>query len=123
MKAETDLRANLRPHHFDGRDYALMVTVRADNGLVEIQHQPASDDVADRQMARLAAQIIDQVGAAAVAQQADGGVRIQAPPRGTALLACRCGRVLDDRDMRRKKRRPTQSHLLIQPITCPECAT
>lgn len=48
---------------------------------------------------------------------------IQAPPPGMAVLACHCGRVLSASDMRRKKRRPTQSHLMIQPIVCPECAT
>lgn len=51
---------------FDPRDYALVVTMHADTGEVRVQHQAGDNALADRDMARLAAEIIDQVGVAAV---------------------------------------------------------
>lgn len=50
-------------------------------------------------------------------------VRVIPPAPGRVVLACRCGRGLDLADMQRKKRRPTQDPMTIQPIVCPECTT
>lgn len=119
---------------FDGRDYALMVAIRADNGAVEIQHQAGSDEAADRQMARLAAEIIDQVGVDAVVAAgnhlhlltaAADQITIRHPGRGQAVLACRCGAVIGDRTMHRPLRlRDAQvgENARIDPIVCPDCA-
>jgi hypothetical protein len=46
------------------------------------------------------------------------------PPPGRAVLACRCGAMLDLNDMHRPGRRPdrTRSGILIEPICCARCA-
>lgn len=62
------------PEFFDARDYSLMLTVDH-AGRVEIQHQAEPDDVADRRMARLAAEIIDQIGHAPVLEQLGSAAR------------------------------------------------
>jgi len=49
------------PVRFDADNYALMVTMRADTGLVEIQHQAGDTHRADQDMARLAAEIHHQL--------------------------------------------------------------
>lgn len=119
--------------YFDARQYTLMLTVRADTGLVEIQHQAGSDGVADRQMARLAAEIIDALGPHAVINQlgADdlraSDLRphaIDPPRRGTAVMRCRCGRMLDLRDMHRYEppRDVQLGCVVVRPIVCFRCA-
>lgn len=50
-------------------------------------------------------------------------LRVIPPAPGRVVLACRCGRALDLADMQRKKRRPTQDPMTIQPIVCSECAS
>lgn len=50
----------------DPLEYALFVTMRADNGEVRIEHQIGDDTRAARDMARLAAEIIDEIGIHAV---------------------------------------------------------
>ena len=47
------------------------------------------------------------------------------PRRGTAVLACRCGRMLDAQDMRREtppRDNPWYAAGGIRPICCPACA-
>ena len=75
--------------YFDAAHYRLMVTV--DNkGRVEIQHQAHDDNAwADREMARLAAQIDEQVA------PEKGRVVIPRTGRGINLMPCAgCGRML-----------------------------
>lgn len=50
----------------DPHEYALFVTMRADTGEVRIEHQIGDNARADRDMARLAAEIVDEIGIAAV---------------------------------------------------------
>lgn len=118
--------------YFGAADYALMVTMTHD-GRVEIQHQAESDRVADRRMARLAAEIIDEIGVAPVVEQLGAdevGVRdlipaaFEAPAPGKAVLACRCGTVLDAADMCRYPRpgNPGAAPRIAR-ICCRECAS
>jgi hypothetical protein len=46
------------------------------------------------------------------------------PPPGRAVLACRCGDMLDLNDMHRPGRRPDRdrSGIRIEPICCAQCA-
>lgn len=117
--------------HYDPADYTLWVTVRADNGLVEIQHQAEPDHIADRRMARLAAEIIDeigpgpvveQLGAAEVAVTAIYPMAVEPPARGRAVMACRCGTVMNLADMRRLEPRYEGSAAVVRPIVCRRCA-
>lgn len=58
-------------------------------------------------------------------QRADlpAGVEIDPPAPGVAVMACRCGAVLDLADMHRPPRPGnTGAAPLIDPITCEECA-
>lgn len=73
--------------------------------------------------ARIAAQIVTDVGMPAVARYLPEW-RAPHPGRGRAVLACRCGRVLDADQMHRptRPRRPGDA-ARIDPITCWEHAT
>lgn len=121
--------------YYDGRDYALMLTVDQ-HGRVEIQHQADSDQVADRRMARLAAEIIDQIGPAPVLEQLGSDeigprdlypMAVLAPEPGRAVMRCRCGEMLNLADMRRLEppRSPSGWPIgaVIRPIVCRSCAS
>jgi hypothetical protein len=117
--------------YLDARHYQLIVTLDH-NGTATIEHQAGTDTHAHRQMAVLAAEIIDQVGAPAVAralhradiQPADLDPHTAPHPGlGVAVLACRCGNAIDQADMRRAHPPRATAHAsrAIRPITCPEC--
>ncbi len=55
---------------------------------------------------------------------ADAAARVVAPPRGRAVLACRCGRMLDLVDMHRPPQRSLpgeRAGTAIDPILCAHC--
>jgi hypothetical protein len=57
--------------------------------------------------------------------QADATAHVVAPPRGRAVLACRCGRMLDLVDMHRPPQRDVpgeRAGTAIDPILCARCA-
>lgn len=57
--------------------------------------------------------------------KADAAAHIVAPPRGRAVLACRCGRMLDLSDMHRPVPRTApceRAGTAIDPILCARCA-
>lgn len=106
--------------YLDERDYRLAVTVDHD-GDVEIQHQDGDDTDALMAIASLA---VDRVGRAAIERhRRTTGIVVTPPPAGQAMLACRCGAVLDAAQMRRlvpagaDPRSP-----VIRPIVCGQCA-
>lgn len=101
--------------YYDARDYTLLVTVRASDGRVTVEHQAGDDQQANRDLARLAAEIVDQL------TPDDHTVVIRRPFPGIAVLACRCGRALDTADMRRRRRGPFQQLEQLQPIVCEDC--
>lgn len=57
--------------------------------------------------------------------QADAAAQVVAPPPGRAVLACRCGRMLDLVDMHRPPQRDgpgKRAGTAIDPILCARCA-
>lgn len=57
--------------------------------------------------------------------QADATAHVVAPPPGRAVLACRCGRMLDLVDMHRPPQRDVpggRAGTAIDPILCARCA-
>lgn len=120
--------------YYDPAHYRLFVTVD-NNGVVQIEHQAGSNRTADVEMARLAAEIIDQIGpdAVAAALGADEvsparlvrgkGVVVVPPPPGVAILGCRCGRVLDADELCRVTTiRPFMAGHTLPRIACARCA-
>ena len=119
----------------DGRDYRLIVTMDHDRRVV-VEHQHADDRIARRDMTRLAAEIVDEVGPVAVAAALGAdevtpdrlvrskGVVVAPPPAGAAVLGCRCGRVVDAAEL---VWQPTARHEMAGPvfprIVCPRCAS
>lgn len=77
-------------------------------------------DLGEDQRARIAAMLIDQLGMPAITPHLPRN-RVEPPLPGVAVLACRCGRVIDRRDMRRRSPRIGDT-TPIPPIVCPECA-
>jgi hypothetical protein len=128
--------------YIDARPYALLVTLHADTGEVRIEHQAGDAARADADMARLAAEIIEQLGTAPVVRAlldigADTAldltppapppppVVVPAPRRGRAVLACRCGAPLDRETMRFERRpvaRRRGNAATIPVVCCPRCA-
>jgi hypothetical protein len=79
-------------------------------------------DIDPESLAVLAAELTDQVGDDAVRAHR-AGIRIRPPKPGTALLACRCGRVLDAAQMRRVRQpRTWGSAPAVERIACTPCA-
>lgn len=117
----------------DGRDYRLIVLLDHDHR-VEILHQHAGDVEADQDMVRIAAEIAEEVGLGAVEavldtivaarrDPADPDQGVVPPPPGVAVLACRCGRVIDTSDCRwLPTARPDKAGPVFPRIVCPECA-
>ena len=56
-----------------------------------------------------------------VVQTADA-VPVRAPAPGVAMLACRCGQVLDAAQLCRAPRPPLSTGHALQRIVCPGCA-
>jgi len=78
----------------------------------------------DVQAAKVAALLLDRVGEAAV-RQYRSQVRYPVPKPGTAVLACRCGAMLNAGQMRRRKRgRILQEGeaAAVERIVCADCA-
>jgi hypothetical protein len=125
---------------YEGDAYALMITMRADNREVRVEHQIGDDAQAQTDMARLAAEIIDHLGLGPVARELRGlssdtdrpvdeeglaDIAIPAPPPGVAMLACRCGASMNRADMRwapRLLRRGRGSAAAVPGVCCPRCA-
>lgn len=123
---------------YDARDYELMVTVTAGTHEVRVEHAAGDYEQANRGMARLAADVIDQLGPAAVndalrdlraTARLDSQTVVEGalptPPRGIAVLACRCGRVLNADDLRFADgliRRRRGSAARIPAVVCATCA-
>jgi hypothetical protein len=79
-------------------------------------------DLDPENLAVLAARLTDQVGDDAVRAHREG-IRIRPPAPGAAVLACRCGRILDGADMRRVRQpRAEGSMPAIERIACAPCA-
>jgi hypothetical protein len=76
----------------------------------------------DEDLAKLAARLTDQLGDELVGAYRDR-IRITPPGRDAAVLACRCGTVLDAGDMcRRTHRRQKGDAARVDRITCAACA-
>lgn len=117
----------------DGRDYRLIVTMDHDRRIV-VEHQHADDRIARRDMTRLAAEIVDEVGPLAVAvalgaaevtpQHLVGrGVIVTPPGAGLAVMPCsRCGRMLAAPEMHRARPREGMAGHVLAPIVCLECS-
>jgi hypothetical protein len=100
--------------YVDARDVELLVTVAAGTHEVRVEHADGDYDKANRDMARLAADVIDQLGPGPVVKalrnlHGDPGVderalvegAVATPPPGAAVLACSsCKKVRDAADMR-----------------------
>lgn len=76
----------------------------------------------DEQAAMFAAEILDRIGDQPVSQHRER-IRYPVPPPGVAVLACRCGQMLDSAQLRRRPR-PGQdgAGALIERIVCGDCA-
>jgi hypothetical protein len=124
--------------YFDARDYRLVVTV--DNlGVVTIEHpvgDTATTALARERMIRLAAEIVDEVGPRPVADALGAdevtpadlvrgkGVVVAPPAPGFAVLGCRCGRVLDSRELAwLPTTRPYKAGHVFPRIVCSRCAS
>jgi hypothetical protein len=123
---------------YSAHDYELMVTVAAGTHEVRVEHAAGDYEKANRDMARLAADVIDQLGPDAVNQalrdlrataRLDGPDVVEdvlrKPRRGVAMLVCRCGAVLNAADMRfggGHHRRVRGSAARIPTVMCPKCA-
>lgn len=111
-------------HYLDARDYRLVILVEND-GRVVVEH-PHNQAVARKRMTYLAAEIVDEVGQAAVdaalGKRAPVGTPITTPPAGIALMPCRCGRMLSAADMHRARPRYGMAGPVIAPIVCARCA-
>jgi hypothetical protein len=76
----------------------------------------------NERLAQVAAKILDKVGAAAVQAHRER-VHIRPPAPGHAVIACRCGRMLNITDMCRRRHPPqTGQAPQIPRITCAPCA-
>lgn len=96
----------------DGRELELLITVDLD-GIVKIQHQAGDNDRANKAMARLAAEIDDQLLAD------DAPTHIVRPPApGLDVLMCRCGTAVHAPDLRWIG----NARNSIRRVGCAECA-
>ena len=93
--------------------YALIVTVRADNGIVEVQHHRGDTGQLDRDMAVLGAEIVDKLGPPAIVaanpslhrKRITPGPAITKPAPGQPILACSvCGTAIVGRAIRWQRR-------------------
>jgi hypothetical protein len=124
--------------YVDAREVELLVTVAAGTHEVRVEHTSGDYDKANRDMARLAADVIDQLGPDAVNQalrdlrataRLDGPDVVEPalpkPRRWRAMMACGCGAMLDAADMRYADghvRRGRGSAARIPTVVCPACA-
>lgn len=82
---------------------------------------PPPDDPDAPRLALVAAGLIERVGEDLVRAHLPQ-TRVRAPRPGHAVMACRCGAVLDLTDMRRAAPRQGDTRP-IAPIVCPVCAS